>query len=155
MMYSISDRSLVSIARATAIVVALCFDTAAFAVAAAEPSTSAPIATPAPAKGEFDNNSAMDLASGQVVKTDCSVNWTAPDGKVYCFSTEASKEAFLRSPDENIQKAKEVFLAKDLANDTAAAPAAAAPSGGAAKMSKEFTEEDVDKRVQEVIAERT
>ena len=49
----------------------------------------------------------MGLAEGQTVKTDCSVNWTAPDGKVYCFSTEASKEAFLKNPGENIQKAKE------------------------------------------------
>ena len=77
MMRDVSNRGFASIARATAIVVALCFDTAAFAAAAAEPSTSAPVATPATAKGEFDNNSAMDLASGQTVKTDCSVNWTA------------------------------------------------------------------------------
>jgi hypothetical protein len=60
-----------------------------------------------------------------------------------------------KNPDENIQKAKEFFLAKDLAKDNAAAPAAAAPSGGAAKMSKTFTEDDVNKRVDEVIAERT
>ena len=58
----------------------------------------------------------MGLASGQVVKTDCSVNWTAPDGKVYCFSTEASKEAFLKNPDENIQKAKEFFLPRTVTN---------------------------------------
>ena len=155
MMRDVSDRGFASTARATAIVVALCFDTAAFAAAAAEPSTSAPVATPSIAEGEFDNNSAMDLASGQTVKTDCSVNWTAPDGKVYCFSAEGSKAAFLKNPDENIQKAKEFFLAKDLANDNAGAPAAAAPSGGAAKMSKAFTEDDVNKRVDEVIAERS
>ena len=128
-------------------------------MAADQPPTNTPVITPAPAaapaKGEFDNNSAMDLASGQAVKTDCSVNWTAPDGKVYCFSSEESKTAFLKNPDENIQKAKEFFLAKDLAKDNAAAAAAAAPSGGAAKMSKTFTEEDVNKRVDEVIAERS
>ena len=72
---------------------------------------------------------------GQVVKTDCSVNWTAPDGKVYCFSTEASKEAFLKSPDENIQKAKEFFLAKDLTKDNAAAPAASGQPPAAAAPS--------------------
>lgn len=54
----------------------------------------------------------MGLASGQEVKTDCSVNWTAPDGKVYCFSTEASKQTFLKDPDENIEKAREFYLAK-------------------------------------------
>ena len=39
----------------------------------------------------------MGLASGQTVKTDCSVSWTDEDGKVYCFSSEASKETFLRT----------------------------------------------------------
>ena len=52
----------------------------------------APAMTPAPsaapAKGEFDNSCAMGLADGQMVKTDCSINWTAPDGKVYCFSSD-------------------------------------------------------------------
>jgi YHS domain-containing protein len=155
MMRDVSDRGFASTARATAIVVALCFDTTAFAAAAAEPSTGGPVVTAATVKGEFDNNSTMDLASGQTVKTDCSLNWTDADGHVYCFSSEDSRTAFLKDPDTNIQKAKEFFLAKDLANDNAAAPAAAAPSGGAAKMSKTFTEEDVNKRVDEVIAERT
>jgi hypothetical protein len=152
MMYDSSDRGLASIARATAIAVALCFSALAPAKAADQPPAPAPAMPPSPAaapKGEFDDSCAMGLASGQVVKTDCSVNWTAPDGKIYCFSTEASKAAFLKSPDENIQKAKEFFVAQ--ANTT--------PSGlsaeDAAKPSKEFTEEDVDKRVQEVIAERT
>ena len=51
---------------------------------AATPATPAttPSATPAPVKGEFDNSCAMGLTEGQTVKTDCSVNWTAPDGKV-------------------------------------------------------------------------
>jgi YHS domain-containing protein len=160
MMYDSSDRGLASITRAAGMAVALCF--AALAPAMAADATSAPVMTPTPAaapKGEFDNNSAMDLASGQVVKTDCSVNWAGPDGKVYCFSTEASKEAFLKSPDENIQKAKEFLLAKHLAEENTPAPAAPAASGQrtaeAARPSKDFTEEDVDKRVQEVIAERT
>ncbi|MGA7544800.1 MAG: hypothetical protein WBW08_03080, partial [Methyloceanibacter sp.] len=74
--------------------------------AAAPAMSPIPSATPAPsAKGEFGDSCAMGLAEGQVVKTDCSVNWTAPDGKVYCFSTEGSKAAFLKNADENIQKA--------------------------------------------------
>ena len=86
--------------------------------------TPAPAAA-VPAKGEFDNSCTFGLTKGQVVKTDCSINWTAPDGKVYCFSRESSKEAFLQNPTENIQKAKEFFLAKDLTKDNApAAPAA-------------------------------
>jgi YHS domain-containing protein len=146
--------------RAAAMAAAMCFSTLAPALAADQPPTPAPAMTPLPAaapKGEFDDSCAMGLASGQVVKTDCSVNWTAPDGKVYCFSTEASKEAFLKNPDENIQKAAEFFLAKDLTNDNAAAPATSGqPTAAAAvKPSKEFTEEDVNKRVDEVVAERT
>ena len=91
-------------------------------------------------KGEFGDQCAMGLASGQNVKTDCSVNWTDTDGHVYCFSSDASKEAFLKDPAGNIQKAKEFLASKQ-----------AAKSAGA----KEFTEEDVNKRVAEVIAERS
>jgi YHS domain-containing protein len=111
MMYSVSDRTL-SIARATAMAVALCFGAAALAMAADESTPNTPAMTPvpatqSPAKGEFDNSCTMGLASGQVVKTDCSVNWTSPDGKTYCFSSNESKEAFLKNPQENIQKARE------------------------------------------------
>src|SRR6478672_9318643 len=141
---------------------------------AATPAAPAPSATPAtpamtpapatvvPANGEFDNSCTFGLTKGQVVKTDCSINWTAPDGKVYCFSRESSKEAFLQNPTENIQKAKEFFLAKDLTKDnappatpaagTAAAPAAAPAATG---PTKEFTEDDVNAAVKKVVDERT
>ena len=155
MMYDSSDRGLASMTRAAAMAVALCFSALAPAVAADQPPTPAPAMSHSPAapKGEFDDSCAMGLASGQVVKTDCSVNWAGSDGKVYCFSTEASKEAFLKSPDENIQKAKEFLLATHLAEDNTAAPAA--PAASSQKPSKAFTEEDVNKRVAEVIAERS
>ncbi|MGC1178375.1 MAG: hypothetical protein WA884_04975 [Methyloceanibacter sp.] len=76
----------------------------------------------------------LDLTSGQVTKTDRSVKWTAPDGKVYRFSTEASKATSLKNHDENIQKASSI--AKD---QTAPAhpPATWATSG----PSKDFTKE--------------
>src|SRR6516162_10292000 len=93
-------------------------DAATSATRAAPATTPAP-ATAAPTKGEFDNSCAMGLAEGQTVKTDCSINWTAPDGKVYCFSRKSSKEAFLKNPTENIQKAREFFVAQGLAKDTA------------------------------------
>ena len=103
-----------------------------------------------PAKGGFDNSCAMGLASGQLVKTDCSVNWTAPDGKIYCFSTERSKLAFLKDPDENIQKAREFFLAKD--QTAQAAPPAGETATPAAKgPSKEFTEGDVNAAVKKTL----
>ena len=156
MKYDIFDRGFASVARATAVVAALCFAAAAPLMAADQPPTNTPAMTPVPAaaplKGEFDNSCAMGLASGQVVKTDCSVNWTAPDGKVYCFSREASKEAFLKNPTENIQKAREFFIAKDNA-------AAAAPAGGGAaasnKPAKEFTEDDVNAAVKKTVDERS
>ncbi|HKA46725.1 MAG TPA: hypothetical protein VKD68_01090, partial [Methyloceanibacter sp.] len=126
---------------------------------AATPAAPAPSATPTllpttpapatPAKGEFDNSCTFGLTTGQVVKTDCSINWTAPDGKIYCFSRESSKEAFLKNPAENIQKAKEFFIAQGLAKDTAgatapaAAPAAASQPAAATGGTKEFTEDDV------------
>jgi YHS domain-containing protein len=157
MMYNMSGRGFASVARVTALAAALCFGAAAPA-AAAEPLTGAPAATPASAKGESDNNSVMDLASGQVVTTDCSVNWTATDGKVYCFSTPEAKDAFLKSPQENIQKAREFYIAKDLAKDSAAqgASAAAAPAAAASTGPvKEFTEDDVNAAVKKTIDERS
>ncbi|MCJ7599125.1 MAG: hypothetical protein MUO41_10990 [Methyloceanibacter sp.] len=89
---------------------------------------------------EFDDSCAMGLASGQMAKTDCSVNWTDTDGKDYCFSAEASKEAFLKNPEENLKKARE-FLAGKQAE--------------AAAGKRDFGETDVNARVAEVIAERS
>jgi YHS domain-containing protein len=146
---------------AAALLLGLAAAAPAVAEDAATPATPAtpemtPVPATAPAKGEFDNSCAMGLAEGQTVKTDCSVNWTADDGKVYCFSTEASKEAFLKNPAENIQKAKEFFLAKDLTKDNAAP---AAPAGGTTAASagptKDFTEDDVNAAVKKVVDERT
>ena len=156
MRYDSSNRGPASVACAMMITLALCFGAAAPAMAADEHSTPAPAMTPTPAvapKGEFDNSCTMGLASGQVVSTDCSVNWTASDGKVYCFSTEGSKTAFLKNPDENIQKAKEFYLAQDLAKDSAAP--ATAPSAGTTKPSKTFTEDEVNAAVKSVVNEKT
>jgi YHS domain-containing protein len=92
------------------------------------------------AEGEFNDQCAMGLASGQSIKTDCSVNWTDEDGHIYCFSSENSKQAFLKDPEGNLKKAKD-FLAKKQAAKAAGA--------------KDFGEADVKKRVEEVIAERS
>ena len=61
MKYNMSGRGFASVARATAAAVALCFAVSAPATAGDQSPTNA-----SPAKGEFDNSSAMDLAS---------VNW--------------------------------------------------------------------------------
>ncbi|MEG6508514.1 hypothetical protein V6C03_05980 [Methyloligella sp. 2.7D] len=127
------------------------------------------LALPAAAEdGEFDNLCAMGLATGQVVETDCSINWTNPAGKTYCFGSEGSKTAFLENPDENLEKAKEFFIAKDLAANGAeegaavgmgehdamghqASPMSAKPQ----TLSKEFTEEDVNQAVKQVMDARS
>ena len=83
----------------------------------------------------------MGLAEGQTLKTDCSVNWTAPDGKVYCFSSENSKATFLKNAEANIKKAQ----------DFRASKAAAAASG----KTKNFTEEDVNAAVKTAIDGRS
>jgi len=64
MMYDSSDRGLASMTRAAAMAVALCFSASAPAVAADQPPTPAPAMSPAPVKGEFDDQCAMGLASG-------------------------------------------------------------------------------------------
>src|ERR1041385_7794018 len=149
MMYKLSGRGLTSVARATTAAAALCFAVSAPAMAGDQPPSNA-----SPAKGEFDNECTMGLASGQEVKTDCSVNWTAPDGKVYCFSTEASKQTFLKDPDENIEKAREFYLAKDQTGQVAPAPNdTAAPA--AKGPTKEFTEDDVNAAVKKTVDERS
>jgi YHS domain-containing protein len=90
-------------------------------------------------KGEFGNSCAMGLARGEQIDTDCSINWKAEDGKVYCFGSEQSREAFLKDPKENLRKAAEHYaeLKKATRND------------------KEFTEADVVEAVKAAIAERT
>jgi YHS domain-containing protein len=124
------------LARAAAIAAALCLGTALPAQAAEDGQAM----TAAPVKGEFDDQCTMGLASGQNVKTDCSVNWTDEDGHVYCFSSEASKESFLKDPAGNLKKARDFVSSKKAAS---------------AMGAKDFTEEDVKKRVDEVVAERS
>ncbi len=55
---------------------------------------------------QFGGYCAEGLTMNKLVKTDCSVNWTSPDGKLYCFSSDSSKTMFLMDPTENIKKAQ-------------------------------------------------
>jgi len=63
-----------------------------------------------PAKAEFGGQCAEGLAEGKHVMTDCSVTWKDKDGKVYCFSNDAAKTAFLKNPAESLDRAR-TFLA--------------------------------------------
>jgi YHS domain-containing protein len=68
-----------------------------------------PAGAAAPAAGaaqpEFGGQCAMGLAEGRSIATDCSVTWTARDGKRYCFSSEQAKKQFLEDPQGNISRA--------------------------------------------------
>src|SRR6266404_1808968 len=62
----------------------------------------------APAAGvvqpEFGGQCALGLSEGHSIATDCSISWTARDGKRYCFSTEQAKKQFLEDPQGNIER---------------------------------------------------
>lgn len=62
---------------------------------------------------EFGGQCAMGLAEGKRIKTDCKVNWTAPDGKLFCFGNEDSKSVFLKDPETNRRRAVEQFAIQD------------------------------------------
>jgi YHS domain-containing protein len=54
--------------------------------------------------GEFDNMCAMGLATGQKIKTDCSIS-SQVDGKTYCFGSSAAMTEFMKDPKGNLAKA--------------------------------------------------
>jgi hypothetical protein len=72
-----------------------------------------PFASARAVEPEFGGQCAMGLAEGKSIKTDCTVNWTAPDGKLFCFGNDDSKANFLLSPEANIRKATEQFAMED------------------------------------------
>ena len=92
-----------------------------------------------PLKGEFANSCAMGLVRGEQIDTDCQINWKSEDGKVYCFGSEQSRDAFLEAPQENARKAAASY----------------AELKSAPRLSKEFTEEDVVAAVKAEIAKRS
>jgi YHS domain-containing protein len=71
--------------------------------------------TPTPvSQAQFGGQGVEALAQGRHVVTDCSVTWTDKDGKVYCFSSEGSKKAFLGNPTQNLQKARDFIAASSV-----------------------------------------
>jgi uncharacterized protein YjbI with pentapeptide repeats len=67
-----------------------------------------------PTKGEMGNNCTTGLSEGVLMKTNCQIS-ELYKGKTYCFSSQASKDEFLKNPEETISKAK-AFYEKN-AND--------------------------------------
>jgi YHS domain-containing protein len=86
---------------------ALCVQLAVQPARAAE---SAPPASPV----QFGGQCADGLAMGRHVMTNCAITWTDKDGKVYCFSNDSAKKAFLESPTENLQKARDFIAASSV-----------------------------------------
>jgi len=74
---------------------------------------SAPAPPPAasPSQAQFGGQCAEALAEGQHVQTNCTVDWTAKDGKSYRYATEAAKKTFLENPTANLQKARDFIAA--------------------------------------------
>jgi YHS domain-containing protein len=111
----------------------------ALAVLAAAGGSALAETSAASVSGEFGNSCAMGLARGEQIDTDCSINWKAANGKVYCFGSEESREAFLKDPEENARKAGEFY----------------AELKQATRTDKQFTEAEVTAAVKAAIAERT
>lgn len=63
---------------------------------------------------EFGGNCAMSASMGAKRPTSCSVVWISPQDKLYCFSSEQAKQAFMRDPDGNERKAQAFFKDPDL-----------------------------------------
>jgi hypothetical protein len=76
---------------------------------------------PAPSPAvQFGGQCAEGLAQGQHVMTNCAITWSDKDGKVYCFSSDSSRKAFLENPDANLQKARDFAAASGVeATETA------------------------------------
>ena len=57
-------------------------------------------------KAEFGGHDPIGLASGAMIKADCSLNWIDPDTrKLYCFSSATSQSYFQDWPKRNIERA--------------------------------------------------
>ncbi|HEV3179089.1 MAG TPA: hypothetical protein VGZ05_01360 [Steroidobacteraceae bacterium] len=70
---------------------------------------------PTPASAvQFGGQCAEGLSQGRHVMTNCTSTWTAKDGKVYCFSSESARKAFLEHPDANLQKARDFIAASSV-----------------------------------------
>ena len=63
---------------------------------------------------EFGGNCAMSASLGAKRPTSCSVVWISPADKLYCFSNEQAKQAFMRDPEGNERKAQAFWKDPDL-----------------------------------------
>jgi hypothetical protein len=67
------------------------------------------VVPPSTMHGEFSNEDPVGLAAGKHIKADCSLNWVADDGKLYCFTTGTSLIFFEESPQAYIRAARKFY----------------------------------------------
>ncbi len=90
---------------------------------------------------EFGGYDAEGLVNRQRIKTDCKINWTSKEGKLYCFSSKDSMADFLKAPDENIRTATDMYAANDMAE--------------IAKEMEKFTSDDAQTYVDKLIKDQS
>jgi YHS domain-containing protein len=73
-----------------------------------------PLATAAADTVQFGGQCTEGLAQGRHVMTNCAITWADKDGKVYCFSSDGAKKAFLENPSANLQKARDFIAASSV-----------------------------------------
>jgi len=66
------------------------------------------------AEPEFGGYCAEGLVQHHLIKTNCKINWTSKEGKLYCFSNDDAKTEFLKAPEENVQKATDNYAANEI-----------------------------------------
>jgi hypothetical protein len=93
------------------------------------------------AEPEFGGLCAMGLVKHELVKTNCKISWSSKDGRLYCFSDDDAKAEFLKSPDENIQRATDSYATAE-AEDTA-------------KEMEKFTSDDAQSYVDNLIKDQS
>jgi hypothetical protein len=66
------------------------------------------------AQPEFGGYCAEGLVQHHLIKTDCKINWTSKDGKLYCFSNTGALADFIKAPEENIARATDNYAANTI-----------------------------------------
>jgi hypothetical protein len=79
-------------------------------IAAADCAIAAETASPAN-QPQFGGECVEGLAEGRHVTTNCAIQWTDQDGKIYCFSGDSAKKSFLENPAENLRRAHDFVAA--------------------------------------------
>jgi hypothetical protein len=62
-------------------------------------------------RGEFHNYDPIGLIAGELIHTDCSINYTDPDNhKIYCFNSPTSLNYFENWPKTYARRAEDALI---------------------------------------------